>query len=138
MESNMKGKLSSIAPSVHMRVRDNTIERVAETTFFKLGVISMGKPIPEEFVVLMSGTNGKVHIELMVQNLNQKTHKIYQMAMLVPDDQQWELLVDYAQRSKLITKERMTWVWREARRLNMPLDVQGIKDIAFDRGVAQK
>jgi len=127
----MKGKLAGALAGIKINVRDKEISRIGETEFFKLGTIAMGKQIPEEFVVLMSGATGKIHIEALVQNLNSKTDRIYEMAALVPDDTQWEILVDYAQRSGLVSKQRLLWVWREARRLGIPTDIRGMKDIAF-------
>ena len=124
----MRGKIAKEAATLNLKVRDASIERIKDTQYFKLGVVAMGQPIPEEFVVLMSGANGKIHIEALVQNLNSKSGQLYQMAALVPDDKQWEILVDFVQRSGLTNKQRLNWVWREARKQGIKLDLK--KEVA--------
>ena len=134
----MAGKITKLAASTPMTVKDRTIERINNGEFYRMGIVAMGKMLAEEFIVIKSGASGKIHIEALVQNLNSKTGQMYQMAALVPDDQQWELLVDFVQRSGLVTEKRQHIVWRDARAAGIKIDLRGIKDVSFGEQPTKK
>jgi hypothetical protein len=136
----MKPKLTNALRGVKIGLKSKEIERVHGTNFFKLGELKMGGFPGEVFAIVVDATNGKVHVEEVLQQYNTSSHKMDLHLVYVTDEQQWEMLVDAAYRNGLLDEKRLHTVMREAHRLGIPINREQMswKSLEFEKPRGQE